>query len=89
MPFGDPPDYVHLRTNESQMQLISMGEQPETPSGSPCFNAPSTREDPPAVVFVPGKRTFVLYAGLISRWLFHNGFEVNPGRIFRFGSFIE
>ncbi|XGW09237.1 hypothetical protein V3C99_011498 [Haemonchus contortus] len=57
MPFGDPPDYVHLRTNESQMQLISMGEQPETPSGSPCFNAPSTREDAPAVVFVPGKGT--------------------------------
>ncbi|PIO70127.1 hypothetical protein TELCIR_08028, partial [Teladorsagia circumcincta] len=55
MPFGDPPDYVHLRTNESQMQLISMGEQPETPSGSPCFNSPSTREEAPAVVFVPGK----------------------------------
>ncbi|KAK5981276.1 hypothetical protein GCK32_021703 [Trichostrongylus colubriformis] len=55
MPFGDPPDYVHLRTNESQMQLISMGEQPETPSASPCFNSPSTRDEPPAVVFVPGK----------------------------------
>ncbi|KIH51715.1 hypothetical protein ANCDUO_18193 [Ancylostoma duodenale] len=55
MPFGDPPDYVHLRTNESQMQLISMGDQPETPSGSPCFNTPSTREEPPAVVFIPGK----------------------------------
>ncbi|KAK6041367.1 hypothetical protein COOONC_21128 [Cooperia oncophora] len=50
MPFGDPPDYVHLRTNESQMQLITMGEQPETPSGSPCFNAPSTREEPATVV---------------------------------------
>ncbi|KAK6041366.1 hypothetical protein COOONC_21129 [Cooperia oncophora] len=55
MPFGDPPDYVHLRTNESQMQLITMGEQPETPSGSPCFNAPSTREEPATVVFIPGK----------------------------------
>ncbi|EYC44744.1 hypothetical protein Y032_0451g1686 [Ancylostoma ceylanicum] len=66
MPFGDPPDYVHLRTNESQMQLISMGDQPETPSGSPCFNTPSTREEPPAVVFIPGKGTARWWRGRTS-----------------------
>ncbi|CAI5442805.1 unnamed protein product [Caenorhabditis angaria] len=60
MPFGnDPPDYVHLRSNESQMQLIAINENgdPQTPSGSPCFNSSSARDDPPAVLFIPGKGT--------------------------------
>uniref|UniRef100_A0A8R1HWB4 Endothelin-converting enzyme 1 n=2 Tax=Caenorhabditis japonica TaxID=281687 RepID=A0A8R1HWB4_CAEJA len=60
MPFGnDPPDYVHLRSNESQMQLITISENGDTPtpSGSPCFNAPA-RDEAPAVIFMPGKGTF-------------------------------
>ncbi|EFO88687.1 hypothetical protein CRE_06583 [Caenorhabditis remanei] len=58
MPFGnDPPDYVHLRSNESQMQLITISENSDTPtpSGSPCFNAPA-RDEAPAVIFIPGKK---------------------------------
>ncbi|CCD64734.1 Neprilysin-11 [Caenorhabditis elegans] len=58
MPFGnDPPDYVHLRSNESQMQLITISENSDipTPSGSPCFNAPA-RDEAPSVIFIPGKK---------------------------------
>ncbi|CAI2347038.1 unnamed protein product [Caenorhabditis sp. 36 PRJEB53466] len=61
MPFGnDPPDYVHLRSNESQMQLITISENGDTPtpSGSPCFNASPRDEGAPAVMFMPGKGTF-------------------------------
>ncbi|KJH52620.1 hypothetical protein DICVIV_01205 [Dictyocaulus viviparus] len=54
MPFGDPPDYIHLHPNESQMQLISIGDSSETSGDLPCFNNLS-REEPPVVVFIPGK----------------------------------
>ncbi|CAB3404762.1 unnamed protein product [Caenorhabditis bovis] len=68
MPFGnDPPDYVHLRSNESQMQLITINENGDTPtpSGSPCFNTPS-RDEPPAVIFIPGKGTARWWKGRTS-----------------------
>ncbi|CAD6193961.1 unnamed protein product [Caenorhabditis auriculariae] len=69
MPFGgEPPDYMHLRSNESQMQLITMNDTGEnTPSGSPCFNTP-TRDEPPAVIFIPGKASHLSSCAGTAKW---------------------